>query len=133
MIAQKELNKLFYQLMKTLTAQIELAGSLIVIQFHQNEGKFSLHTSVYVGENYIPNSVRKCLTQTPPFATSAIRAYLSINEVNFEIILNYVGSLENICGDNLRIILEEFGILAEAWRKHLDDHDKKDRVHVRVK
>jgi hypothetical protein len=102
MIAQKELNKLFSQLLKSPVAQIELGESIIIIQFHQNEGKFSLHTSVYFGGNYIPSSVRQCLIKKPLFATQSIRTFLSTNEDKFEIVLNYMGSLENLCGDNLR-------------------------------
>lgn len=133
MIAQKELNKLFSHLRKNPLAQIELDGSLITIQFHQHEGKFSLHTSVYFGGNYIPSSVRKCLKEKPPFDSHVIRTYLSVIEEKFEILLNYVGSLENLCGDYLRTILEDFGQLAEEWRNYLDDHDKKDIIHVRAK
>ncbi len=133
MIAQKELNKIFSHLRKNPLAQIELDGSLITIQFHQNEGKFSLHTTVYLGGNYIPSSVRHCLKYKPPFDSAGIRTYLSILEDKFEIVLNYVGSLENLCGDHLRNILDEFGQLAEQWRNYLDDHDKKDIIHVRSK
>jgi hypothetical protein len=133
MIAQKELNKLFSHLRKNPLAQIEIDGSLITIQFHQNEGKFSLHTSVYFGGNYIPSSVRKCLNDKPPFNTQALRTYLSVIEEKYEILLNFVGSLENLNGDNLRVLLEDFSELAEQWRNHLDDNDKKDIIHVRTK
>lgn len=132
MIAIKELNKLFGDLKRSPTAQIELGDSLITIQFHQAEGTFSLHSSVYRGENYIPGSVRKCLTQKPPFQ-QMIRTYFSVKEENFEIFLHFVGSLENLCGDNFRSILEEFSALSHEWRLYLDDYDKKDHLHVRVK
>ena len=132
MIAIKELNKLFGELKKKPVAQIELGDSLITIQFHQIEGTFSLHSSVYRGENYIPGGVRKCLTLKPPFH-QMIRTYFTVREENFEIYLHFVGSLESICGDNFRFILDEFSTLAHEWRRYLDDHDKKDHLPVRVK
>ena len=33
----------------------------------------------------------------------------------------------------LRQLIEEFGWIAENWRLYLDEHDKNDLVHVRVK
>lgn len=132
MIAQNELKKLFNQLLQKEIAQVELGGSNITIRFHQVESKFSLSTPVYQGGNFIPKSVRKCLSHKTPFSSENIKTFLTVDENNFKIDLNFIGTMENINGEKFREILEEFSWLADEWRLFLDDHDKNDIIHVRV-
>lgn len=132
MLAQKDLKKLFHQLLEKEIAQIELGGSNITIRFHPDESKFFLSTPVYLGGNFIPNSVRKCLTNKTPFTKEHLKTYLSLNEDKFEIDLNYIGTLDNLNGEKFKGLLEEFSWLSEEWRLFLDDHDKNDIIHVRI-
>jgi len=132
MLAQKDLKKLFNQLMQNEIAQIDLGGSNITIRFHPVESKFSLSTPVYLGGNFIPKSVRKCLSHKTPFASESIKTFLTVDENNFRIDLNFIGTVENLSGEKFRELLEEFSWLADEWRLFLDDHDKNDIIHVRV-
>jgi hypothetical protein len=132
MIAQKELKKIFHDLQQKEIAQIELGGSNITIRFHSDQSKFALSTPVYLGGNFIPKSVRQCLTHKVPFHSDSIKTYLTTDEPSFRIDLNYIGTMDNINGNKFRDILEEFSWLADEWRLFLDDHDKNDIIHVRV-
>ncbi len=133
MIMQKDLKKLFHQLGKEEFAQIELAGSNITIRVLDHSSMFSLSTPVYFGGNFIPKSVRHCISQKVSFASPGLKTNLSIDEGNFLIYLNYLGAVENLNGERFKELLEDFSILAEEWRLYLDEHDKNDLLHVRVK
>jgi hypothetical protein len=56
---------------------------------------------------------------------------LKIDEPHFEIQLRYLGDLGSLSKKEFRLLLEEFAIIADEWRTLLDDHDQKDRIHVR--
>ncbi len=127
-----QLKHLFQQLIKDDMAQIELGGSNITIRVLDHASTFSLSTPVYFGGNFIPKSVRHCLSQKTPFPQTGIKTNLSIDEANFKIYLNYFGALEHLNGDKFRELLEDFSWLADEWRFYLDEHDKNDLVHVRV-
>lgn len=131
MLAQKELKKLFHQLFEKEIVEINLGGSTVTIRFHADESKFFLSSSVYFGGNFIPNSVRKCLTYKTPFVQD-LKTYLTIIEDKFQIDLNYVGTLDNLNGEKFKELLEEFSWLSDEWRLFLDDHDKNDIIHVRM-
>jgi hypothetical protein len=132
MIAQKEIKKLFHQLRENEYAQIELGGFNITIRCNPDESLFGLSTPVYLGGNFIPKSVRNCLSLKTPFKSDTIKTYLTVDENNFEIDLNFMGTLDNINGEKFKDVLEEFSWLADEWKLFLDDHDKNDYVHVRA-
>lgn len=132
MLIQSDLKKLFHQLVKEEIAHIELGGSNITVRMMDRTSTFSLATPVYFGGNFIPKSVRSCLSQKAPFATqSSIKTHLTVDEPNFRIWLNYIGSLDHMNGERLKEVLEEFSWLADEWRLKLDEHDRNDLIHVR--
>lgn len=133
MIIEKELRKLLHRLIKEEVAQITLGASEVRVHVYDNATKISLSTPVYFGGNFIPLSVRKCLSQKPIFEKGHIKTYLFANEPHFQISLNYVGSLEYLNKRMFIDLLEEFSWLADEWRLYLDEHDKNDLIHVRVK
>lgn len=132
MLVQNDLKKLFHDLAKNEMAQIELGGSSITMRMIERASTFSLSTPVYFGGNFIPKSVRECLSHKAPFTqVGMIKANLTMDEPNFKIWLNYLGSLDHMTGEKLKAVLEEFSWLADEWRLYLDEHDKHDLVHVR--
>lgn len=133
MIVQKELKKLFDQLLHDDFARITIAGSDITVRMYDKAAKFSLVTPVYFGGNFIPKSVRECLSQKPPFDHGDLKTYLTVDENNFQINLNLLGSTEPMTNQSFVDLLEEFSWLGEEWRQLLDDRDKNDLVHIRVK
>lgn len=134
MTVAKEFKKVFQQLMQDSVAHIVVGGSDITIRIFDNATKFSLTTDVYFGGNFIPKSVRACIGKPAPFSReSTLKTFLSVDEPNFRIFLNYFGKLENVSNEAFRVILEEFSWLADEWRLFLDENDKTDLVHVHVK
>lgn len=129
---QNELKKLFHQLIQEDMAQIELGGSNITVRVLDHASTFSLSTPVYFGGNFIPKSVRRCVSLKAPFNLENIKTHLSVDELNFKVILHYLGSLDHLNGEKFKELLEEFSWLAEEWRLYLDEHDKNDLVHVKV-
>jgi hypothetical protein len=133
MIIEKELRKLLHQLVKKEIAQISLGHSLVTVHVYDNATKIALSAIVYFGGNFIPKSVRKCLSHNPSFAKEHIKTQLQLDEQHFQIVINYVGGLEHLNKRMFVDLLEEFSWLADEWRIYLDEHDKNDLIHVRVK
>jgi hypothetical protein len=133
MIVEKELRKLLHQLVKEEIAQITLGGSEITVHVFDNSTKIFLSSSVYFGGNFIPKSVRASLTKKPAFGAGHLVTYLSVDEENFRISLNYLGGLEHLNKRMFVDMLEDFSWLADEWRLYLDEHDKNDLIHVRSK
>jgi len=132
MIIEKELKKLFHQLVESDLAHIDIMGSSITVRIFDQAHKISLTTPVYNGGNYIPNSVRECIASPAPFDRGNVPTSLTIDEENFQIILHYIGIANIVNNQNFIDLVEEFCWLAEEWRYYLDEHDKKDRVHIPV-
>jgi hypothetical protein len=132
MIVEKEIKKIIHQLSEVQSAQVVLNGFDMTIRLFDHSKKLSLSTPVYFGGNYLPASVRKCISQRPPFHHH-IHTFLSVDEPHFEVSLNYEGGLQNMSNENFIELLESFTENAEDWRIILDENDKQDLVHVRVK
>lgn len=133
MIIEKELKKLYHELLKQDVAHISLSGSYVTIRLLDETSKLFLSTSVFHGENFIPKSVRKCISQKFVDPRARLRTYLTVDENNFQIVLNYLGSLHSLDNQELKDLLEEFSSCADRWRDILDDHGKNDLVYVSVK
>lgn len=131
MIIEKELKKLFHQLIHGADGHITLGGSDITVHMFEQASKFALSTSVYEGGNFIPKSVRTSLSHKGPF--SPLRTTFNVDENNFLISLNYLGHTDSLTDNSFIELLEEFGDLADQWRTYLDEHGKNDLIHVRVK
>lgn len=132
MIIEKELRKLIHQLVKEDVAHITLGGSDVLVHTFDNSTKISLSTIVYFGGNFVPLSVRKCLSSKPAFENGHLKTTLALDEEHFQITLNYVGGLDHLNKRMFIDLLEEFSWVADEWRLYLDEHDKNDLVHVRV-
>ncbi|MBA3815008.1 MAG: hypothetical protein H0X29_00495 [Parachlamydiaceae bacterium] len=133
MIIEKDLRKLLHRLINEEMAQITLGGSEVDIHVYDNATKISLSSPVYFGGNFLPLSVRKCLTQSPSFEKGHIKTELKLDEQTFQVALKYIGGLEFLNKRNFVDLLEEFSWLADEWRMYLDEHDKNDLVYVHVK
>jgi len=132
MIVEKEFRKLVHQLVKEEIAQIVLGHSEMTVHVLDNATKISLSSTIYLGGNFIPKSVRNCATQSPSFDKGLIKTTLSIDEENFRISLNFLGGLNHLNKRMFVDLLEEFSSLADSWRHYLDEHDKHDLVYVRI-
>ena len=132
MIVEKEFRKLVHQLLKEEIAQIVIGNSEVTVHVFDHAMKISLSSTVYFGGNFIPKSVRKCITTTPLFEKGAIKTSLLVDEENFRISLNYLGGLNHLNKRMFVDLLEEFSWLADEWRLYLDEHDKNDLIYVHV-
>lgn len=132
MIVEKEFRKLVHQLVKEEIAQITLGNSQVTVHVLDKSTKIFLTSQVYFGGNFIPKSVRNCLTGTPEFEKGHLKTYLTVDEENFTVTLNYLGGLDHLNKRMFVDLLEEFSWLADEWRHHLDEHDKNDLIHVRM-
>lgn len=132
MIIESDIKKLFNELKSNEFAHLTLEGFDITVKAFND--KLFLYTPVYFGGNYIPKSVRKSVEHKAPFAhSSPITTYLTVDEDQFQINLNYSGEVYQLNSYNFKLLLEEFSLLAQEWRLHLDENDKNDLVHIMVK
>ncbi len=132
MLIEKDIQKLLHQLASGDAFQVALDGSNIMIRFVDGSSKVSLSALVYEGDNYIPFSVRHSLSRRSPFSHPYLLTYFTIDEDRYQVTLNYLGYTE-LTQNHLKELLEDFGLMAEKWRLYLDEHDRNDLVHVRVK
>lgn len=133
MLVEKDIQRILNQLARGYPMEIACGNSDIMIRFLDDASKLSLKTLVYRGGNYIPSSVRRCLSAKAPCPHASIRTFFTIDEPNYQIYLNYLGHPESISEEGFKDLLEEFDFLAEKWRVYLDEHDKNDLIYVRVK
>ncbi len=133
MLIEKNIQRLFSQLANQGFVVVPFQGSDILMRLIDKTSKLSLTTLVYEGRNYIPRSVRECLSRRSSTFQPGILTFLTVDESQFEVRLNYLGRTESVGVEDLQSLLEEFSAIAEKWRLYLDDHDKHDLVHVRVK
>ncbi len=131
MLIEKDLKKIFSQLTIANTVSIPYRNSEIMVHLTDNNAKFCLTTLVYEGLNYIPPSVRSSLSRKSPFSHSPLSTSLSVDEQHYQIQLQYLGQIKQLTQSNFTKIIEDFGAIAEQWRKYLDDQDKNDLVYVR--
>lgn len=131
MIKDQEIAQIFDQLNDMEHITFDFEGSDVIAKALDHASKISLTTPVYSGVSYIPKSVRHSVASTrSPFARGHIPTYLSIDEQNFSILLNYLGNLEELNIAAFKNLLQEFSVIAEEWRQHLDDLDNNDRVYI---
>ncbi len=135
MLLEKDVKRLFQQLLLDKEVHFQMDGSSVGLRIFDHASKLSLSTVIYNGGNYIPRSVRNSLSQTPPdnLGYERVKTYLTVDEVNFRIFLNYLDTLDHLNNESLRILLDDFSWIAESWRRYLDENDKQDLIHVRVK
>lgn len=136
MLIEKDLQQALRNLFEHNGTPVKVGydGSEILIRFVDNASKVFLTAPVYLGGNYIPASVRRCLSHKfPSTYLPSIRTYLSVDEQNFQINLHYLGQAESLNYGQLKGLIEEFAWISDRWRDYLDEHDKHDLVHVRVK
>lgn len=133
MVINKDLFRLLHELAEGESGQIMVNHSPVSVRLHDNHSKFSLSTPVYKGANYIPRSVRSCLTRNSPFSSSKFHTYLTLDETNLEIDLNYLGLISVTNSQSFQEILDEFSLIAHEWVIYLDKRDGDDLVRVRVK
>jgi len=133
MLAEKELRKIVRELSHENLVKVDFEGVEVLInRFDLISGKAALSACVYFGGNFIPQSVRQSVIQKVLIKGDHINTSLSLNEEEFTVLLNYVGtcSLEEIA---LNHLLEEFCWIANEWRLFLDEQDRNDLVYVRVR
>ncbi|KAF3362565.1 Uncharacterized protein PHSC3_000804 [Chlamydiales bacterium STE3] len=133
MLVENDLKRLFDELKLLKSTHLSVNGCNITIKILEHPSKVYLGTTVYFGGNYIPKSVRNCINQKAPFDHSFIKTYLTVDEGQFQIALNYTGDSPPLTSLKFRQLIEEFSFLAQEWQQVLDEHDKNDLVYVRAK
>lgn len=133
MLLENDLKRIFKQLVNDDVAYVQVGESDITIHLRDGASKLVLVVPVFIGDDFIPKSVRECIKHKAPFSQSYIKTNFSIDEKHFRIMLSYVGKMEDLNHSTFKDLLEEFGWLADEWRSFLEDHGKQDLVHVHVK
>ena len=134
MLLVENVKKIFNELLSKEEGLFFLREYGITIQAFDNSTKFSLSIPIYVGENYIPQSVRAGVKKILSFQKNQIlKTTMTIDEESYCVFLRYVGSTENFNSSQFVYIVEEFNSLADKWRIYLDDRDKNDLVYIHAK
>ncbi|WP_213152423.1 hypothetical protein [Neochlamydia sp. AcF95] len=132
MIIEQDLKKLFQKLDHDQVLHIQLNENELGIKVFDGASKIFLTTRIYKGDNFIPKSVRNGIARKAPCSRTSIKTFLSINENQYRVDLNYLGLLQQMNAQNFAILMEDFVRLACGWRVYLDEQDQNDLIHVRV-
>lgn len=132
MLDEINVNNLINKLKVDQSVELPSNGHTIEVSFSPIRDTLAFKSSVYQGFNFIPYSVRDCLTEHPPTTKSPLSTYLYVNEEAYCISLYYRGNGTDLQEGRLLALIEEFSHLASEWRRILDDYDKRDLVHVKV-
>lgn len=133
MLVEKDIQHILSHLAGGDSVKVPYDGSDIFIRTIDEASKLSLTALVYEGGNYIPNSVRLCLSRKSPFFHPTVLTFLTVDENRFQVKINYLGQAQDISHEIFKELLEEFGVIAEKWRLYLEEHGKSDLIHVKVK
>ncbi len=114
-------------------ADVPVNGFMVAIEYAPVGALLNMKTTVYQAVNYIPPSVRQCLSPQFKGPISPLRTFLHLDEEKYAVSLNFDESIQHITQDTLTYLLEEFSWVAEEWRRLLEDHDQRDLLHVRAK
>lgn len=131
MVKDRDYERLFEELSINDFSQIFLNGMAITVKIFDQGAKLALATSVYEGGNYIPQSVRRCLSEKNVIKNAHINTFLKVDEEQYQISLNYLGYADHLTTEGFQLLVEEFNEQADEWRLYLDEHDKHDLVHIR--
>lgn len=133
MLVKEEIQQLLHQLRRGNTVSIPFDDSIVIARFARDSSELSLSALIYNGNNYIPPSVRDCLSQKVSFLPPSMQTFFSVEEGSFQVTLHYLEEAEGITQEELQELVEEFGLIAEKWRLYLEDREKSDLVYVHVK
>lgn len=134
MLIEKELEKIFHDLVTLDKTQVFLSENDVTISSFDHASKLILTTPIYFGGNYIPQSVRHGITKTPPFERcQTIKTFFTVDEGNFRIFLNFRGTTDDMNNKKFIHLLEDFCYLADEWRIYLDEHDKNDLIYIKAR
>ena len=131
MLVEKEVQKVINQLAEGDPVRVSCNGSELMIRFVDESSKLLITALVYDGNNYIPMSVRKCLTHKLPFTSPSIPTFLTVDEPHYQINLNYLGRAQPLHHGDFKDLINDFGHLANEWHFYLNEHGKQDLIHVR--
>lgn len=131
MVAESDIKTVLDDLKEHGIAQISVLRSVVQAKVCADTSKLWLSTSIYEGGNYIPQSVRESIKAPAPIPFSQLATFVTVDENNFRLILNYIGLLKEVDYQQFKSIVEQFGRDAEEWRYYLDDFDKRDLMYVR--
>lgn len=114
------------------SARITFKGNEIFLEMKEDGDKIHFQAAVFEGDNYIPPSVRNGIKQKVPFMDNFFKAYLTIDEEQFKVLLHH-DEPSRTTSSNLFTQIDRFSFLAEEWREFLDHNGKRDLIPVRVK
>lgn len=132
MILNREIQRLVHELNGRKDVSINFEGNPLTMSLLGQDAQFALTTLVYDGGNYIPHSVRKCISSKGMYPHSELKTDVALDEDRYQVSLRYQGNLHHLSDAKFHDLIEEFTTLADKWRLLLDEHDKNDLIHVRV-
>lgn len=113
--------------------ELKLNNCRITCQLSSASNILSIKAVVYEGENYIPPSVRECISKSFLTPSSSLNATLSVVEETYEIVLGLSEQIYPLTEEFFLHFLQEFNWLSEEWRRILDDYGERDLLPVKVK
>lgn len=131
MVIPKEVITILESLRTKQVGELTFQGTPISFRVFDEGQKLYLQTSVFEGHDYIPPAVRQGMATKLPIHNYEFRTFLTLDEENYRIILNYVGNAELSDVPHFHQLLEEFQFISEEWRDYFDNGGQKDLIWVK--
>jgi len=129
MVTKDETQQAFKKL--TVLQNAKIGDPVMGLFLHMQDfgSKLHMHSLVYVGDGFIPFSVRKAV-QSHVDINPTIDTWLKINEEEYQITLHFVQSVSHVTPDDFFALTSQFEEAVIRWRQILEERDREDLVHV---
>ncbi len=110
--------------------QANVCGEILTVEFDKQAQRLYLWMPIFKENNFIPNRVRSYVYQHQIESYRTVRAQLSIDEDQSQVMLSYCGYIGELNAKSFDEIVEDFYILAKQQEEELNCEAEKDLVYI---
>ncbi len=129
MVTKDETLQAFKKLSVLQQAKIGDSMMGLFLQPEDYGSKLHMHSLVYIGDGFIPFSVRKA-AQSHVDTNPVVDTWLHINEEQFKISLHFVQSFTKVTSHDFFTLTARFEEAVIRWRQILEEKDREDLVYI---
>ena len=120
------------QLAGSKKARVVIDGEVIFFEASEKKNYWTLYTKVFVGEGFLPKSVRGCVSSSGVLRWQDSGAYLKLDISSHCVYLIQEVEMQEGKYIPFKHYLSDFSIVAEEWKEILQDIAEGDYSSVQV-
>ena len=120
------------QLAGNRKARVVINGDVIFFEAGEKKNHWTLYTKVFVGEGFLPKSVRSCISSNGVLRWQNSGAYLKLDVPSHCVYLIQEVEMEEGKYIPFKHYLTDFSVVAEEWKEILQDIAEGDCSSIHV-